>query len=165
MTWLGKIIPPTPSPPPAKKGNLLIKKISKTPAPSPFLPKTMCLCQGQPGKTQWATVGCLRTAGWGRLQCMRCYSQGEWGEHPAGKRRVSGWGTRVQAGLRGVSHREEGAALYRVSEPMWSKEGTHAGRWPGAGCGSSRGVRRKNSPAKRTEICLGWEECTKRDWE
>lgn len=108
--------------PPLKKGNLLIKKISKTPSPSPFLPKTTCLCQGQPGKTQWATVGCLRTAGWGRLQCMTCHSQEEWGEHPAGKRRVSGWGTRVQAGLRGVSHREGGAALYRVSEPMWSKE-------------------------------------------
>lgn len=47
------------------------------------------------------------------------------------------------------------SSLVQVSEPLWSKEGTHAGRWPGAGCGSSRGVRRKDSPAKRTEICLG----------
>lgn len=50
---------------------------------------------------------------------------------------------------------EEGAALYRVSESMWSKEGTHAGRWPGAECRSSKRVRRKDSSAKRTEICLG----------
>lgn len=100
-------------PPPPKKGNLLIKKTSTTPSPSPILPKTMCLCQEDP----MGHRGMSMHAGWGRLQCMRCHSQEEWGERPAGKRRVSGWGTRVQAGLRGVFHREEGAALYRCQSP------------------------------------------------
>ena len=55
---------------------------------------------------------------------------------------------------RGASTQGERSSLVQAAEPTRAKESIHAGRWPGAGCGSSR-VRRKDSPAKRTELRLG----------
>lgn len=142
-----------------KKRNVLIKKFYKAPFPSPFLPRTIeslggakqggCLCHGQPRETQWAT------AGWGRLPCVRRCSQKEESVQPG-------------RGRAGMGHQSAGRAQRNVhagkeqpdagGQSPWGTEGTHAGRWPGAGQESSRGVRRKkDSPAKRTELCLGWE--------
>lgn len=74
---------------------------------------------------------------------------------------MPGWGTRVQAAVRGVCAQGGGGSLVQSIRAQVGKEGTHAGRGPGAGRGSSSGGAEGRLPSKEN---LGVRRVPKRDW-
>lgn len=74
---------------------------------------------------------------------------------------MQGWGARVQAGVRGGYAQGGGGSLVQGFRAQVGKEGTYAGRGPGAGCGNSSGGEEGGRPSKEN---LRVRRIPKRTW-